>query len=89
MAKRRKSNAAEQKKAKQDAYVHAIVIMIFSILLAVLIYIKSGYIGEHLSPTLGGLIGWIKYLVPIGVFFIGVSLIKNKKKYVTPKLLQY
>ena len=89
MAKRGRKRAVTKKKAKQNAYVHAIVIMIFSILLGVLIYIKSGYIGEHLSPTLGGLIGWIKYLVPIGTFFIGISLIKNKKEYVMPKILQY
>ena len=89
MAKRRKKRTITNKRKQQDAYVHAIVIMVFSVLLAVLIYIKSGYIGEHLSPTLGGLIGWIKYLVPIGVFFIGVSLIKNKREYVMPKLLQY
>ena len=88
MAKKKK-RAVTKKKVQQDAYVHAIVIMIFSILLAVLIYIKSGYIGEHLSPTLGGLIGWIKYLVPIGTFFIGISLIKNNKKYVMPKITQY
>lgn len=89
MAKRGRKKTVTKKKTKQDAYVHAIVIMIFSILLAVLIYIKSGYIGEHLSPTLGGLIGWIKYLVPIGTFFIGISLIKNNKKYVMPKITQY
>ena len=91
MAKRRKkrTNTAAKRKMQQDAYVHAIIIMIFSVLLAALIYIRSGYIGEHLSPTLGGLIGWIKYLVPIGTFLIGVSLVKNKKEYVMPKVLQY
>ena len=57
----RKRKVTRKKKAKQDAYVHAIVVMIFSLLLAVLIYVQSGYIGEHLSPMLGGLMGWIKY----------------------------
>ena len=91
MAKKRKrrNTVATKKRAQQDAYVHAIVMMIISLLLAVLIYIQSGYIGEHLSPTLGGLIGWIKYLVPIGTFFIGISLIKNNRKYVMPKITQY
>ncbi len=84
-----KKKVTRKKKARQDAYVHAIVIMIFSILLAVLIYIQSGYIGEHLSPMLGGFMGWIKYLVPIGTFIIGITLIKEERDFVMPKVLQY
>lgn len=87
MAKKRK--ITRKRKMKEDAYVYAIILMIFSILLAVLIYIKSGYIGEHLSPALGGLIGWIKYFVPIGTFAIGISLIKDEKEFVMPKIMQY
>ena len=56
----RKRKVTRKKKAKQDAYVHAIVVMIFSLLLTVLIYVQSGYIGEQLSPMLGGLMGLIK-----------------------------
>ncbi len=85
----KKKRVTRKKKAKQDAYVHAIVIMIFSILLAVLIYIQSGYIGEHLSPMLGGIMGWIKYLVPVGTFIIGITLIKEKREFVMPKIIQY
>ena len=87
MANKRK--VTKKKKTKQDAYIHAIIIMIFSILLAVLIYIQSGYIGEHLSPMLGGIMGWIKYLVPIGAFIVGITLIKERKEFVMPKILQY
>ena len=85
----RKKKVTRKKKARQEAYIHAIVVMIFSILLAVLIYIQSGYIGEHLSPMLGGLMGWIKYLVPIGTFIIGITLIKEEKQFVMPKMIQY
>ncbi len=85
----RKRKVTKKKKARQDAYIHAIVVMIFSILLAVLIYIQSGYIGEHLSPMLGGLMGWIKYLVPIGTFLIGITLIKEEREFVLPKIAQY
>ncbi len=88
MANKRKVTKRKKGK-KQDAYVHAIVIMIVSILLAVLIYIQSGYIGEHLSPMLGGIMGWIKYLVPIGAFIIGITLIKEEKEFVMPKIIQY
>ena len=85
----RKRKVTRKKKTKQDAYIHAIVVMIFSVLLAVLIYVQSGYIGEHLSPMLGGLMGWIKYLVPIGTFLIGITLIKEEKEFVFPKIMQY
>ncbi len=85
MAKKRK----RKKKVKKDAYIHAIAIIMISILLAVLIYIQSGYIGEHLSPMLGGIMGWIKYLVPIGTFIVGITLIKEEKEFVMPKIAQY
>ena len=39
----------------------------------ILIYTKSGYLGEHLSPMLGGLIGSIKYIIPIGTFLISIN----------------
>ncbi len=84
-----KKRVTKKKKVKQDAYIHAIVIMIISILLGVLIYIQSGYIGEHLSPMLGGIVGWIKYLIPIGTFIIGITLIKEDKEFVMPKVTQY
>ncbi len=87
MAKKRK--VSRKKKSRQDAYIHAIVIMIISLLLAVLIYIQSGYIGEHLSPMLGGIMGWIKYLVPIGTFIIGITLIKEEREFVMPKIVQF
>lgn len=85
----RKKKSTKKRKNKQDAYIHAIIVMILSVLLAVLIYIKSGYIGEHLSPMLGGIMGWIKYLVPIGTFAIGISLVKEKKEFVAPKIFQF
>ncbi|MCI9365356.1 MAG: hypothetical protein HFJ54_01730 [Clostridia bacterium] len=85
----KKKKVTKKKKSKQDAYIHAITVMILSALLAVFIYIKSGYIGEHLSPMLGGIMGWIKYLVPLGTFLIGISLVKEKKEFVAPKITQY
>ena len=64
--------------------------ILISILLAVLIYTKSGWIGEHLSPMLGGVIGWIKYIIPIGIFSIAINVACEKdKQYTTSKLLQY
>ena len=68
----------------------AVVSMIIvSILLAVLIYTNSGYIGKTLSPFLGGIIGWMKYIVPIGTFAIAINLACEKRQALSPKLVQY
>ena len=66
-----------------------VTLIVVSILLGVLIYTKSGYIGEVLSPTLGGVIGWIKYIIPIGIFLIAIYLACDKKNYASSKLVQY
>ncbi len=85
-----KSSGKRKKKVKkQDAYIQAIVIMIISILLAVLIYGQTGTVGRGLSNMLGGLMGWIKYIVPVGTFVVGIILTKESKEFVVPKMLQF
>ncbi len=77
------------KKTKKDRNLQFFIVTIISILMAILIYGKSGYIGEYLSPMLGGLIGIIKYIVPIGTFIIGITILKEDKDYLKSKLIQY
>ncbi len=89
MGKAKKNTGKRKKKAKQDAYVQAVVFIILSILLAVLIYAQTGPIGRGLSVVLGGLIGWIKYIIPVGTFMVGITLTRNSKKDVVPKITQY
>ena len=85
---RSKRGRKKQKKISLDVAVVSMIII--SILLAILIYMKSGFIGEHLSPALGGIMGAIKYILPIGTFAIAISLACNKEKeYLSTKLLQY
>lgn len=84
----KKSNSSS-KKRKIDRNLQFFMITIVSILLAILIYVKSGYIGKNLSPMLGGLMGIIKYIVPIGTFIIGVTILKEDKDYLKSKLIQY
>ncbi len=84
-----------RKKAKRTVKKHnkdmqVVILLLLSVLSAILIYVQSGYIGEHLSPMLGGAIGWIKYIIPIGSFSIAISIACDKdKQYVTSKLIQY
>ena len=89
MGRTKKGRGKSKKKARQDAYIHAIIVMIFSIALAVLIYWQTGTFGEALSNMLGGLFGWIKYIIPIGAFIIGIVLTKEQRQFVMPKIIQY
>ena len=85
MAKRRK----KKKEQEMKATIWVVCLIVISILLAVLIYSESGYIGEHLSPVLGGIMGFIKYILPIGIFILAISIACNKKDYAVTKLIQY
>ena len=86
MAKKR---AKKKKQKKIDIDLAVVGMILISILLMVLINTSSGYIGEHLSPMLGGLIGWMKYVLPIGTFLIAIYLACDTKDYLPPKLIQY
>ena len=84
MAKR-----GRKKQPKVSIDVAVVVMLLLSILLAVLIYTKSGFLGEHLSPALGGVMGFIKYIIPVGTFAIAIYLAYDKKEYLHTKLFQY
>ena len=84
-----KGRRAKKKTPKISIDVAVVALIILSILLAVLIYTNSGYIGEHLSPILGGVMGFTKYILPIGIFAIAIYLSLDDKEYVYSKLIQY
>ena len=78
------------KKKNRMLDLQVVVLIVLSILLAVLIYTKSGYIGETLSPILGGIMGWIKYIIPIGTFAIAIFIAKNEDiDNFSKKMLEY
>ena len=92
--KRRKTNTKTTSRTRKqqnriDIDLAVVSMIIISILLTVLIYTNSGYIGKTLSPILGGLIGWMKYILPIGTFAIAINLACEKKETLSPKLIQY
>ena len=86
-SKRKNINKRKQKNIDIDLAVVGMIII--SILLVVLIYTNSGYIGKHLSPMLGGIMGWMKYILPIGTFAIAINLACEKKETLSPKLIKY
>ena len=85
-----KGKRTKKKSNKLDINVAVVVLFLISILLAVLIYTKSsGYIGDHLRPILGGIMGVIKYIIPIGTFLIAIYMTTEDKEYLISKLIQY
>ena len=92
MAKRGRKPGSKNKSKKYNntsKNISVVVLIILSILMAVLIYGKTGYIGEHLSPILGGIIGWIKFIIPIGIFTIGIAIACDKKDLMSTKLFEF
>ena len=87
MAKR-KYRKKKNSKTTQDFGV-AITIII-SILISVLIYAESGYIGILLSDFLGGMFGIIKYVLPVGSFAVAIKMAcKDDDGYLSSKIFQY
>lgn len=72
-----------------DKNVHVVILLIISILLGILIYKQTGIIGENLSPILGGILGWIKFIIPIGTFGIAIAYARDKKDFLSSKISQY
>ena len=87
MAKKR-SKGKRAKKNSPDLGV--IITIIFSILLTVLIYTESGYIGVVLSDFFGGMFGMIKYILPIGSFAVAIKMAcKDDDDYISSRIFQY
>jgi len=78
------------KKRNKMIDMQVVVLIVASILLGVLIYTKAGYIGETLSPILGGIMGWIKYVIPVGTFAMAIVIACDEdKEAFSKKIIQY
>ena len=67
-----------KKKDEKNLGITVLVLILISIVLAVLIYTRSGYIGKNLSPALGGIFGYIKYFIPVFLFLGAINTIREK-----------
>ena len=87
MAKRK----YKSKRSKNNVPDLGIVItIIFSILLTVLIYTESGYVGIMLSDFFGGMFGILKYVLPIGSFAVAIKMAcKDEDGYISSRIFQY
>ena len=65
------------------------VMIIASILLTILIYTESGTIGKAIGPFLGGIMGYIKYILPIGVFIMALYIAYQGENTWSKKIIQF
>lgn len=90
MAKRKYKRKSTKKAKKSVPNLGVALTIVFSILLTVLLYAKSGYIGIVLNDFLGGLVGVIKYVIPIGSFIVAIKMAcKDDDGYISSKIGQY
>lgn len=86
--KKRKTTKSSKRRASNiDLTIVALIIL--SILLCVLIYGKSGVVGIKLNEILGGMMGIIKYVLPIGIFAVAIKIACADNEYISSKLIQY
>ncbi len=98
MAKKRtyNRNQSGRKTAKRTTRKQAskldmaiVILFILSILSAVLIYTKSGIVGVKLTEVLGGLMGIIRYVIPVGIFALAIKIACEDSYELSYKLVQY
>jgi len=83
---------AGRRKKKNDEIkvnVQITLLITFSILLGVMIFTESGLLSSGVSTILGGLMSWVKYILPVGIFVLGLYLIFNKKEGLKGKAILY
>lgn len=85
----KKKSTRSKRKTASNIDLTIVGLIILSILLCVLIYGNSGTVGVELNKILGGMIGIIKYVLPIGIFAIAVNIACVDNDYITSKILQY
>ena len=90
MAKRKSSKKGKKntKKTASNIDLAVVALIVISILLGVLIYAKSGVIGVKLNEILGGMMGIIKYVLPIGIFAMAIKMAIDDDEYLSSKLAQ-
>ena len=87
MAKKRRYKKRKKTASRLDIAV--VTLIVLSILLAVLIYTKSGTVGIKLNEILGGIMGIMQYVLPVGGIAIAIKLASDGREEITSKLVQY
>ena len=88
---KKRSTGAKRMTKKHASKIDMTVVtlIVISILLAVLIYTKSGVVGAKLNEVLGGMMGIIQYVLPIGIFAIAIKIACDENDGLSSKIIQY
>ena len=86
MAKKKKSKN-KKKQLKLNTDMKVILLILLGIILAILIYGNSGYVGNFLNEILGGMVGIFKYLVPVIPFVSAIYMVSNNKEDLLLKII--
>ena len=91
MGRKRKRKSTSPAKGFAGLSFEMVIMIMFlvGILLGVLIYTNAGQVGRFVSPLFGGLVGIIKYVIPVGIIVIAISLIREERAFVTTKITQF
>ena len=87
MATKRKYKKRTKKAPNIDLEILGTIIL--SVVIAILVYTRSGYVGEGLSDILGGMLGWLKYVFPIGLLIVTIKVTNNSRDSFGTKILKY
>ncbi len=86
----KKEQKRREKELQRKLNIIVMVLIVISVILAILIYTKSGYLGRTLSPALGGVFGYIKYLIPVGLLCIALYVAHERDtKYYSTKIVSF
>lgn len=86
MAKRRKKQS-RKKSFKFNSDMSVVLYILVGIILAILVYGNSGYMGGLLNEVLGGLFGIFKIIVPVVPFICALYMVSKKKAALKSKLI--
>ena len=84
MPKKKKS---KKKQIKLNSDIKVILLILVGIVLAILIYGNSGYMGNFLNEILGGIMGIFKYIVPIIPFVAAIYMFSKYKNELLAKII--
>ena len=77
------------RKSASSVDLAVVVLIVLGLLLGVLIYMKSGVVGIKLSEILGGMMGIIRYVLPIGILALAVKVACAEREELSSKIVQY
>ncbi len=85
----KKTGRHSRKKAAKRIDLIVVGLIVLSVLLAVLIYTKSGFVGNKLNEVLGGMLGVMQYILPIGTFILGIKIACEGEDNIGSRLTLY